>query len=143
MFYNVKFDIVPIVMDLHGNYARFAPPKSYINALDFPTVRHLANYLKILDENDTLYNEYFWWKKHYVIEYSLIEYFDVNIYEASARGLCGLCSKLHNPSEPVAVVKNLRKWWSDEATCKVITFPDSVDNDTWIAKDFDPPYEIF
>jgi len=33
MFYNVKFDIVPIVMDLHGNYDRFVPPKSFINAL--------------------------------------------------------------------------------------------------------------
>ena len=56
-FYNLHFDVIPVVLDLHGNYARFAPPKSYINALDFPTVKELADYLKVLDGNDTLYNE--------------------------------------------------------------------------------------
>jgi len=141
MFYNVKFDIIPIVMDLHGNYARFAPAKSYINALDFPSVKHLADYLKILDKNDTLYNEYFWWKEHYVMEYSLHQY-ELNIYEASARGLCGLCSKLHNPIEPDSIVRNLKKWWFDDSTCKVLKFPNNYDNDSWIVENYDPPYNV-
>ena len=132
-FYNVNYDVIPIVIDFHGNYERFAPPKSYINAVDFASVEGLANYLKLLDENDELYNEYFWWKKHYVMEYSLHEY-ELNIYEASARGYCGLCSKLHNPSEPVSIVRNVRKWWNDDATCKVITFP--WPNDTWSVRNF-------
>jgi len=138
MFYNANFDIVPIVMDFHGNYDRFVPPKSYINALDFPSVKELADYLKILDKNDTLYNEYFRWKESYAMEYSL-QHNELNIYEASARGYCGLCSKLHNPSEPVSIVKNLKKWWSDDASCRVIAFPDSSGvadssnlNDTWM-----------
>ena len=35
-FYNLQLNIIPIVLDLHGNYARVAPTNSYINALDFP-----------------------------------------------------------------------------------------------------------
>ena len=49
--------IVPIVMDAHGHHARAAPVHSFINALDFPTVRDLADYLIQLDRNDSLYNE--------------------------------------------------------------------------------------
>jgi len=126
-FMNLAHDVVPIVMDLHGNYARFAPAGSYINALDFPTVKDLADYLKVLDKNDTLYNEYFWWKSHHTVDYS-------------PRGLCGLCSKLHEPSSSLSIYANLTKWWHHDATCKVLTFP-TADNDTWIANDFDPPYE--
>ena len=129
-YYNGNYDILPIVMDLHGNHARFAPQKSYINALDFPSVKELADYLKLLDKEDDLYNEYFWWKKHYVSEFSL-------------RVLCGLCSKLHDSSNPVSIYKNLTKWWHHDASCKVIKFSSKVesDNDTWTVADFNPPYE--
>jgi len=137
MFYNPNFNVIPIVMDQHGNYDRFVPPKSFINALDFSTIKELADYLKVLDENDTLYNEYFWWKESYALEYSL-HIWELNIYEAAARGYCGLCAKLHDNSEPVSVVNNLKKWWNDDATCKVLTFPSEpgINNDTWIVKNF-------
>lgn len=51
--------IILVLIDDHSNNARAAPPHSYVNALDFPLVRHLADYLKELDRNDNLYNEYF------------------------------------------------------------------------------------
>jgi len=138
LFYNMKFNIIPIVLDLHGNVARFAPAGSYINALDFSSVKELADYLKVLDGNDTLYNQYFEWKEHYVVK----SYFNApHTNSAARRGMCGLCSKLHDPSRPVNVVKNLTKWWNDEAECKVLKFPkDNADNDTWMVKDDDPPY---
>ena len=50
-----------------ANYSQLAPPHSYINALDY-TPEQLAEYLKVLDNNDTLYNEYFWWKDHYRVD---------------------------------------------------------------------------
>ena len=138
-FYNINFDIIPVVLDLHRNYERFAPPKSYINALDFPSVKELADYLKVLDQNDTLYNEYFWWKRYYAFEYSL-HVFELNIYEAVARGFCSLCSKLHHPSpSPSSVYKNLTKWWYDDAMCKVLKFPDSNEPDKWAAVNYNPP----
>jgi hypothetical protein len=56
-------NIVPIVYGA-GNYESIAPPHSYIDALKYTPVQ-LAKYLDILDKNDTLYNEYFWWKPFY------------------------------------------------------------------------------
>ena len=44
-----------------ADYKDFAPPHSYINILDFPTIEKLVDYLKYLDSNDTAYNEYFAW----------------------------------------------------------------------------------
>ena len=49
---------MPVVYGL-ADYDVIAPPHSYINALDFPNVKNLAEYLKYLDNNDTAYNEYF------------------------------------------------------------------------------------
>jgi len=42
-----------------GKYKLIAPPKSYINIMDFKNVKKLVDYLKYLDKNDTAYNEYF------------------------------------------------------------------------------------
>jgi len=124
-FMNLEYNIVPIVMDLNGNYVKIAPAGSFINALDYPTVKELADYLKMLDKNDTLYNEYFWWKKHYVLGVS--------------SDACQLCAKLHDPSHPVSVKKSLSKWWHYDASCKSIKF--ARDNETWISEDFNPPYD--
>lgn len=144
LFYNAQFDVIPVVLDLHGQYARFVPAKSYINALDFPSVKDLANYLKVLDKNDTLYNEYFLWKEHYFMEYSFHGRPALrNRIDPTAHGICGLCSKLHNPSEPVSVYRNLTKWWLNDAACSALKFPsESVENDTWIAVDYHPPYNV-
>ena len=64
-------NIVPIVYGA-GNYEAIAPPHSYIDALKY-TPNKLAEYLDLLDKNDTLYNEYFWWKPFYksVFHYSI------------------------------------------------------------------------
>ncbi|KAA0197302.1 hypothetical protein HAZT_HAZT006526 [Hyalella azteca] len=53
-----RYDILPVVYGL-GAYEETAPPHSFINVFDFPSVRHLADYLIYLDKNDTAYNEYF------------------------------------------------------------------------------------
>ena len=55
---------VPIVFSVDGipNYDRYLPPHSYINAADFQSARKLAEYLKYVGANETLYNEYLWYK---------------------------------------------------------------------------------
>ncbi|GIY74282.1 glycoprotein 3-alpha-L-fucosyltransferase A [Caerostris extrusa] len=56
-------DVIPIVMGARPeDYARSAPPHSYIHVEDFSGPEDLALYLRQLDANDTLYNEYFTWK---------------------------------------------------------------------------------
>ncbi|XP_018013214.1 alpha-(1,3)-fucosyltransferase C-like [Hyalella azteca] len=57
-FLTARYDILPVVFGL-GAYEVVAPPHSFINAFDFPSIRHLADYLIYLDKNNTAYNEYF------------------------------------------------------------------------------------
>ena len=45
-----------------ADYTKKAPPRSYINVLDYETPRHLADYLIHLANNETEYQSYFWWK---------------------------------------------------------------------------------
>lgn len=102
-----------VVIDAHGNNARAAPPHSYINALDFPSIRDLADYMKKLDRNDHLYNEYFWWREHFAVRNSLMS----GIFYKT---FCNLCAVLHNPpTESVQkVYKDIIAWWVDDADCK-------------------------
>ena len=109
-------------MDAHGHHARAAPAHSFINALDFPTVRDLADYLIQLDKNDTLYNEYFWWKKHYRVRNS--NPFRHHQYKT----FCSLCAALHDPSLTSSfrsspqpkVYDDMKVWWKDSADCKTV-----------------------
>ena len=62
--YNIlELDMVPIVYGA-ADYAELFPPHSYIDALKY-SPQELSKYLDLLDKNDTLYNEYFWWKPYY------------------------------------------------------------------------------
>ena len=47
-----------------------APPHSYINSLDFPSVSSLATYLAKVSSDDSLYASYFWWKEFYQVRTS-------------------------------------------------------------------------
>jgi alpha-1,3-fucosyltransferase len=82
--------MIPIVYG-GADYTQHAPSHSYINARKFKP-KELAAYLKILDADDALYNEYFWWKDHYRVEF---------ITENTSRhGFCSLCQKLHDIQTP-------------------------------------------
>jgi hypothetical protein len=85
LYNNLKLNVVPVVFG-GSNYSYYAPPNSVIDASRL-TPKELAEYLLILDKNDTMYNEYFNWKKDYYIQ--------------SNDGVplaCDLCSKLNEPS---------------------------------------------
>ena len=59
----LKYQAVPIILnDANLKDKMIAPPKSYINILDFPNLKALAEYLKYLNSNDTAYNEYHAWR---------------------------------------------------------------------------------
>jgi hypothetical protein len=65
LYNHLKLNVVPVVLGA-ANYSNIAPPNSFIDASKY-SPEELGNYLKILDKNDTLYNEYFEWKKDYWI----------------------------------------------------------------------------
>ena len=60
------FSMVPLVAGGgSGAYKAVLPPNSYIDLTKFKSVKAVAKYLKLLDGNDTLYQEYFAWKQQY------------------------------------------------------------------------------
>jgi alpha-1,3-fucosyltransferase len=91
-------DIVPIV---YGgvDYSSYAPPLSYIDVSDFKSPKDLADYLKLLDENDGLYLKYFDWKKDY------------EVVSRPVTGWCELCEKLNDPHQRPKVYKDISDWW--------------------------------
>ena len=79
-----KSDLIPIVLG-GADYSQYMPPNSYIDIRDFSSPAALADYLKVLDANDTLYNEYFTWKSYWRLEIPQ----DVQMM------WCRLCDYLH------------------------------------------------
>ena len=61
-FNTLRYNIIVVVLG-GGIYTDYIPKRGYINALDFKTPKHLADYLIYLSKNSTAYNEYFMWKK--------------------------------------------------------------------------------
>jgi len=59
--------MVPIVYG-DADYSLYGPPGSYINALDFPSVKELAAHIQFLDVNPREYLKYFLWTDFYRIE---------------------------------------------------------------------------
>jgi hypothetical protein len=97
-------DVIPIVMGAAPeDYARVAPPHSYIHVDDFESPRHLAEYLHMLDKNDTLYNEYFRWK-------GSGEFINTFFW-------CRVCALLHDTSHPPSWYKDIDQWWRGDGIC--------------------------
>ena len=62
----VESGSIPIVAGRNGrpDYRRFMPDHSYINIFDYPSIKALADDLKRIANNKTLYESYLWFKKH-------------------------------------------------------------------------------
>ena len=91
--------MIPIVLG-GANYTALLPETSFINVADFESPRKLSQYLKILDTNDTLYNEYFQWQYHYKTS------------SGSARN-CRLCAYLHLNKSSKKIYPDMRQWYSE------------------------------
>ena len=102
----LQYRVVPVVLG-RGDYRSVAPTHSYIDALRFRP-RQLADYLRRLDADDRLYNEFFWWKPHYRVE---------GRYPFMAqRALCQLCRKLHTDGD-VSVYHNISDYFGRSKRC--------------------------
>lgn len=106
-FYKIMdINVIPIVYG-GGNYSSVAPSHSYINVENFPNVKSLAKYLKMLEDNVDSYLKYFEWKKHYRIG-------------KENRVECKMCELLNNPKKTKKTYENVIDWWysSDNSMCK-------------------------
>lgn len=105
-FKMMSLDVVPVVYG-SANYSALAPPHSYIDALSFPSVNELADYLLYLHHNDTAYNEYFRWKRFHQMfgRWTLV-----------SQQYCDLCEKLH--TDTTTKIYDMQKWYVGGAQCK-------------------------
>ena len=99
-------NVVPIVMG-GANYTKLAVPGSYINVMDFKTVKQLAEYLQYLDKNNTAYNEYFTWRLQYKVFRDTLDL-----------SLCQVC-KWYDSQYPLPskVYDDLRGHWVGKGRC--------------------------
>ena len=99
-------NILPIVYG-GANYSKIAPRHSYIEANNFKP-KELAIFLLKLDANDTLYDQYFWWKDEYRM--------NAGTKQMAAQAFCDLCEKLHKDSS-VKTIDDI-SYFFDETECK-------------------------
>ena len=95
--------VVPIVLG-GAEYEKYLPKHSYIDIRDFSSPRHLADYLKVLDKNDTLYNEYFLWRKDYTCH-------------TGTPGLtshCNICRHANENIDKTEMAPNIAEFWAFE-----------------------------
>ena len=94
-------DIIPIVLG-GAEYEKYLPKHSYINVKDFSSPEKLATYLKRLDKNDTLYNEYFNWKKAYTCHNSV----------PGNSMACSICRHANENINNRETAPNIKQFWS-------------------------------
>lgn len=95
----MQYDIVPIVYGL-TDYQKLLPPKSFINANDFPNVKSLVLYLMNVTRYTEKYLQYLEWKKDYVLQ------------DPDGSALCKLCSVAKSVRKNEAkVYKNIENWF--------------------------------
>jgi hypothetical protein len=85
------------------DYERIAPKRSYVHVDDYESPKRLAEYLRRLDADDDLYNEYFRWK-------GTGEFIDTKFF-------CRLCTMLHDDGAPAKHYPNINDWWRGPGVC--------------------------
>ena len=106
-FFNImdtKRRIIPVVYG-GANYDRVAPPHSFINAMDYEPSQ-LAKLLLEVAANETRYEEYFWWKEHYDVEFKL--------QQITRHAFCDLCQKLHDDDGSYKSYSSAKAIWNQD-----------------------------
>ncbi|KAK3102735.1 hypothetical protein FSP39_013528 [Pinctada imbricata] len=99
-----KYEMIPILLGARKeDYEKRLPPNSYIFAEDFKSPEHLAEYLHKLDKNDTMYNEYFNYRKTIFVE------------EEFSPPWCEICRRLHEEDAKPFWYDDIKGWWRKDA----------------------------
>ena len=94
----LRYDVIPVVLG-NANYEKFLPQHSYIDVRNFSSPSALAEFLKYVGNNSTLYNSYFKWKAKYEI---------VTIWNH----FCDLCAHLYTHENVTQIYTDLGLWWN-------------------------------
>ena len=118
LYRTLKSDMIPIIYGLY-DYKTMLPEKSVIDVRDFHSPKHLADYLKLLAENKTLFDSYFTWKEHYEVFY-----YDYDPYMTGMA--CNLCEYLHRTKHDPPRTVNLQKVHNREQCISTLDFLQTV-----------------
>ncbi|XP_036433798.1 4-galactosyl-N-acetylglucosaminide 3-alpha-L-fucosyltransferase 9-like [Colossoma macropomum] len=100
VFHPLVLGTVPVVIGPpRDNYEEFIPKDAFIHVDDFRTPKDLAEYLKVIDQNEEMYKGYFAWRKHFVAK--------VGHPEEHA---CRTCEYIR-VNRNYRVSKNINKWY--------------------------------
>ena len=114
-FNSLKNGVVPVVIawvNTSDTPPLTVPPGSLINALDFPSVQDLANYMVEVGSSPALYNKYFRWRSSYNV-----------ILDTFGRVFCEVCKKVHLDTESVKSHPDIGSWFSRGRCCKPYPVP--------------------
>ena len=91
------------------------PLGSAINALDFPSIKALTDYMKTVVSNSTLYNKYFKWHSHFTA---------VHLGGGGLKNvfLCPLCRHLAT-NNSTKTYKSVEDWYSKKKLCRTYPVP--------------------
>lgn len=99
-------NVLPIVMGpRRSDYELVAPKHSFIHVDDFESPKLLAEYLKMLDNDDKEYNEYFEWK-------------DTGTIVNDTKYYCRLCAMLHDERHSSKHYEDINEWWMGHGVCE-------------------------
>ncbi|KAL4223057.1 Alpha-(1 3)-fucosyltransferase 7 [Mactra antiquata] len=99
---------IPIVNWDYNNIDESIPiPGSFVSINDFKSLKELAEYVEKVNNDETLYNSYFNWKKKYKITYMC--------------NACVACEALHKPIQP-QVIEDFAGWVNNDVCDKVNKF---------------------
>ena len=121
--------IVPIILG-GAEYSHLLPPRSYIDIRDFPSPKHLADYLKLLDLHDELYNEYFIWQRYFRLTYADQSWRSQSMY-------CRLCAYLQQFKAHTQIYTNISTWWHGHG------FSQCMDKNVYYRGHLEPSSSIF
>jgi alpha-1,3-fucosyltransferase len=97
--------MIPIVYGFY-DYKKNLPDNSYIDVRDYKSPKHLAEYLKTVSQNKTIFDSYFQWKSHSKVKQD---------YYGS--GTCELCDYLHRTRHDSPRTFDLELYWSPTNNC--------------------------
>ncbi|RXN24078.1 alpha-(1,3)-fucosyltransferase 9-like protein [Labeo rohita] len=97
----LKLGTVPVVLGpTRKNYEELIPGNAFIHVDDFSSPKELAEHLKLLDQNESLYRQYFTWREHFVASSA---YF-------GPEQACWACDHIRR-NKNYRVVKDLNSWF--------------------------------
>ena len=121
---------MPIVLGglSKGDYAKLAPPDSFIHVDDFNTTSDLAKYVNYLNTNPLEYNKYHAWRRKFSgdlfpVTFPFFYWLFLVLNEHGYFGApilhyCRLCEALNYNSREEKVYQDLGRFWSSGADCR-------------------------